>query len=71
MLMWSHDFPHDLKFETGFLLKLSLPNLPVPILVESDHLQTWQLLTALLAFFAVETQPFTHCFYFEENPATF
>jgi hypothetical protein len=24
MLMWSHDFPHDLKFETGFLLKFSL-----------------------------------------------
>ena len=26
------------------------PNLPVPILVENEHLQIWQLLTALLAF---------------------
>jgi hypothetical protein len=24
MLMWSHDIPHDLKFETGFLLKFVL-----------------------------------------------
>jgi hypothetical protein len=24
MLMWSHDFPHDLKFEAGFLLKFVL-----------------------------------------------
>jgi hypothetical protein len=47
--MWSHDFPHDLKFETGFLLKFILI-LPVPILVENEHLQIWQLLTALLAF---------------------
>jgi hypothetical protein len=65
MLMWSHDFPHDLKFETGFLLKFVLLNLPVPILVENEHLQIWQLLTALLAFFRVKTQPFTHCFYSE------
>jgi hypothetical protein len=26
------------------------PNLPVPILVENEHLHIWQLLTALLAF---------------------
>jgi hypothetical protein len=26
------------------------PNLPVPILVENEHLQIWQLLTALLTF---------------------
>ena len=26
------------------------PNLPVPILVENEHLQIWQLLTALLGF---------------------
>jgi hypothetical protein len=24
MLMWSHDFPHDLKYETDFLLKFVL-----------------------------------------------
>jgi hypothetical protein len=41
------------------------PNLPVPILVENEHLQIWQLLTASLVFFLVKTQPFTHCFYFE------
>jgi hypothetical protein len=40
------------------------PNLPVPILVENEHLQIRQLLTALLAFFLVKTQPFTYCFYF-------
>ena len=28
----------------------SCPNFPVPILVENEHLQIWQLLTALLAF---------------------
>jgi hypothetical protein len=38
------------------------PDLPVPILVENEHLQIWQLLTALLAFFGVKKQPFTHCF---------
>jgi hypothetical protein len=27
MLMWSHDFPHNLKFETGFLLKFILISL--------------------------------------------
>ena len=49
MLMWSHDFPHDLKFETGFSVEIRA-NLPVPILAENEHLQIWQLLTALLAF---------------------
>ena len=49
MLMWSHDFAHDLKFETGFFVEI-LPNLPVPVLLENEHLQIWQLLTALLAF---------------------
>ena len=48
LLMWSHDFPHDLNFETGSVE--IRPNLPVPILVENEHLQIWQLLTALLAF---------------------
>jgi hypothetical protein len=38
--------------------------MPVPILVENEHLQIWQLLTALLAL-RVKTQPFTHRFYFE------
>jgi hypothetical protein len=28
--------------------------LPVPILVENEHLQIWQLLTALLAFFELK-----------------
>jgi hypothetical protein len=45
--MWSHDFPHNLKFETGFSVEIR-PNLPVPILAENEHLQIW--LTALLAF---------------------
>jgi hypothetical protein len=47
--MWSRDLPHDLKFETVFFVEIR-PSLPVPILVENEHLQIWQLLTALLAF---------------------
>jgi hypothetical protein len=40
--------------------------LPVPILVENEHLQIWQLLTAFgCLLLGVKTQPFTHCFYFE------
>jgi hypothetical protein len=39
-----------LKFETAWFSVEIRPNLPVPILVENEHLQIWQLLTALLAF---------------------
>jgi hypothetical protein len=48
MLMWSHDFPHDLKFETGFLLKFVLICL-FRFYLKMSTLQIWQLLTALLA----------------------
>jgi hypothetical protein len=36
------------------------PNVPVPILVENEHLQIWQLLTALLAFLELKR---SHAFY--------
>ena len=66
--MWSHDFPHDLKFEIGFLLKSIRPNLPVSILVENEHLQIWQLLTALFPFLELKRSHFNrHCFYSAEK----
>jgi hypothetical protein len=42
------------------------PNMPLPIFVENEQLQIWQLLTALLAFLELKHSHFnTHCFYFE------
>ena len=63
--MWSHDFPHDLKFETGFSVEIRA-NLPVPILAENEHcLANLAITDCVACFFGVKTQPFTHCFYFE------
>ena len=38
------------RFESNWFSVEIRPNLPVPILVENEQLQIWQLLTALLAF---------------------
>jgi hypothetical protein len=64
MLMWSRDLPHDLKFETVFFVEIR-PSLPVPILVENEHLQIWQLLTALLAFLELKHSHLHIFFLFE------
>jgi hypothetical protein len=50
------------------------PKLPVPILVENEHLQIWQLLTALLAFLELKRNHLHIIYMFwisRENPATF
>jgi hypothetical protein len=45
--------PSRFKVSDWFSVEIR-PNLPVPILVENEHLQIWQLLTALLAFFELK-----------------